>query len=206
MLECCRDIIAYGRETDDPKLMGFGFFYGGEIYYELNDGAHFFHMMTEALTYLDRAEEWELVVRCYNFLGIASMSRGNPSLALDYYMNGLKDSDTYDLPMQKIMILINIGLLYLECGHYADSENSFLEAYQILQTKQKDEKYNFYMYAFYGNMAECLILQDRLEEAKPYLEYLHKDGWEQVALTERLFIDIVDVIYYHKMGRCTEAE
>lgn len=200
VLECCRDIIAYGRETDDPKLMGFGFFYGGEIYYELNDGAHFFHMMTEALTYLDRAEEWELVVRCYNFLGIASMSRGNPSLALDYYMNGLKDSDTYDLPMQKIMILINMGLLYLECGHYADSENSFLEAYQILQTKQKDEKYNFYMYAFYGNMAECLILQDRLEEAKPYLEYLHKDGWEQVALTERLFIDIVDVIYYHKMG------
>ena len=74
VLECCRDIIAYGRETDDPKLMGFGFFYGGEIYYELNDGAHFFHMMTEALTYLDRAEEWELVVRCYNFLGIASMS------------------------------------------------------------------------------------------------------------------------------------
>lgn len=36
--------------------------------------------------------------------------------------------------------------------------------------------------------------------SKPYLEYLHKDGWEQVALTERLFIDIVDVIYYHKMG------
>ena len=200
VLECCRDIIAYGRKTDDPKLMGFGFFYGGEIYYELNDGAHFFHMMTEALTYLDRAEEWELVVRCYNFLGIASMSRGNPSLALDYYMNGLKDSDTYDLPMQKIMILINMGLLYLECGHYVDSENSFLEAYQILQTKQKDEKYNFYMYAFYGNMAECLILQDRLQEAKPYLEYLHKDGWEQVALTDRLFIDIVDVIYYHKMG------
>lgn len=49
----------------------------------------------------------------------------------------------------------------------------------------------------YGRMSDpagCL------EEAKPYLEYLHKDGWEQVALTERLFIDIVDVIYYHKMG------
>ena len=200
VLECCRDIITYGRKTDDPKLMGFGFFYGGEIYYGLNDGAHFFHMMTEALTYLDRAEEWELVVRCYNYLGIASMSRGNPWLALDYYMNGLKDSDTYDLPMQKIMILINMGLLYLECEHYVDSENSFLEAYQILQTRQQDEKYNFYMYAFYGNMAECLILQDRLEEAKPYLEYLHKDGWEQAALTDRLFIAIVDVIYYHKMG------
>ena len=33
VLECCRDIIAYGRKTDDSKLMGFGFFYGGEIYY-----------------------------------------------------------------------------------------------------------------------------------------------------------------------------
>ncbi len=58
------------------------------------------------------------------------------------------------------------GVIVSECGHYVDSENSFLEAYQILQTKQKDEKYNFYMYAFYGNMAECLILQDRLQEAK----------------------------------------
>ena len=29
VLECCRDIIAYGRKTDDSKLMGFGFFYGG---------------------------------------------------------------------------------------------------------------------------------------------------------------------------------
>ena len=37
----CRDIIAYGRETDDPKLIGFGCFYGGEIYYGLNDGEHF---------------------------------------------------------------------------------------------------------------------------------------------------------------------
>lgn len=77
---------------------------------------------------------------------------------------------------------------------------TLLEAYQVLQTRQQDEKYNFYMYVFYGNMAECLILQNRLEEAKTYLEYLHKDGWEQAALTDRLFIAIVDVIYYHKMG------
>lgn len=81
-----------------------------------------------------------------------------------------------------------------------DSENSLLEAYQVLQTRQQDEKYNFYMYVFYGNMAECLILQNRLEEAKPYLEYLHKEGWEQAALIDRLFIACVDVIYYHKMG------
>ena len=200
VLECCRDIIAYGQKTDDPKLMGFGCFYGGEIYYGLNDGAHFFHMMTEALTYLDRAEEWELVVRCYNYLGIAAMSRGNPSIALDYYMNGLKDSKTHDLPLQKVMLLINMGLLYLECEHYVDSENAFLEAYQILKTQQQDEKYNFYLYAFYGNMAECLILQNRLDEAKPYLEYLHKEGWEQAELIDRLFICCVDVIYYHKMG------
>ena len=26
VLECCRDIIAYGRETDDPKLIGIDFF------------------------------------------------------------------------------------------------------------------------------------------------------------------------------------
>ena len=55
-------------------------------------------------------------------------------------MNGLKDSDTYDLPMQKIMILINMGLLYLECGHYVDSENSFFRSLSDFADKTRRMK------------------------------------------------------------------
>ena len=201
VLDCCSRIIAHGVKTDDPKLMGFGCFYSGEIYYGLNDGIHFYQMMTEALAYLDRAEEWALMARCYNFLGIASMSRGNPSIALDYYMTGLKECDTYDLPMQKTMILMNMGLLYLDYEHYEDAQQAFLQAHEVLETQKDDERYAFYTYVFYGNMAECLVLQNRLEEAKPYLDHVNKtEYWNQADMIDRLFVSCVDVIYYHKLG------
>lgn len=201
VLENCGKIIAYGEEHDDPKLMGFGCFYSGEVYYGLNDGEHFYQMMTQALTYLDRAEEWALMVRCYNFLGIASMSRGNPSIALDYYMNGLKNCDIYKLSIQKVMLLMNMGLLYLDYEHYNDAENAMVQAYEVLQTQKQDEKYDFYTYVFYGNMAECLVMQDRLDEAKPYLDHVNKtEYWNQADIIDQLFVSCVDVIYYHKRG------
>ena len=61
-------IIAYGEQHNDAFLLGFGYYYSGETYFTLNDGSHFFETINRALSYLDQAEEWELMVRCYNYL------------------------------------------------------------------------------------------------------------------------------------------
>ena len=89
-LKYCRNIIEYGEKNTDHKLIGVGYYYMGETYYGLNDGAHFFEVMGKALSNLNQAEEWEYVARCYNYLGITAMNRGNAPIALDYYLNGLK--------------------------------------------------------------------------------------------------------------------
>lgn len=206
VLENCRNLIAYGTEREDCGLIGTGYFYAAETYYGLNDGSHFFETMTQALTYLNHAAEWELVVRCYNFLGIFSMSRGNPSIALDYYMNGIHDCDAYDLPMRKAVFLINMGLLYLECGHYRDAQDALKCAYEIVLQHPEDENYAAYLSAYYSNMAECLILQENLEEAKPYMERMHKDYWVQGDLIDHLVISCVDVIYYHKTNEIQKRD
>lgn len=67
-LKYAKDIIEYGQKTDDCKLMGIGYYYSGETYYGLNDGEHFFENMNKALSYLNQAGEWELMVRCYNYM------------------------------------------------------------------------------------------------------------------------------------------
>lgn len=206
VLENCRNLIAYGTEREDCGLIGTGYFYAAETYYGLNDGSHFFETMSQALTYLIHAAEWELVVRCYNFLGIFSMSRGNPSIALDYYMNGMNDCDAYDLPMRKAVFLINMGLLYLECGHYTDAQEVLRRAYEIVLQHPEDEDYCTYMAAYYSNMAECLILEDHLEEAKPYLERMHKESWAQGDLIDHLVISCVDIIYYHKTSEMEKRD
>ena len=61
-LQYSRKIIAYGEQHNDAFLLGFGYYYSGETYFTLNDGSHFFETINRALSYLDQAEEWELMV------------------------------------------------------------------------------------------------------------------------------------------------
>ena len=88
-LKFCKDIVNYGMTVGDHNLIGFGYFYRGETYYLLNDGVHFFEEISKALDYLNKAQDWELMGKCYNFLGIWATNRGNAPIALDYYLNGI---------------------------------------------------------------------------------------------------------------------
>jgi diguanylate cyclase (GGDEF)-like protein len=192
-LKYSEDIINYGQKTDDCKLMGLGYYYSGETYYGLNDGTFFFETMSKALSYLNQAQEWELMVRCYNFLGIAAMSRGNTPIALDYYLSGLNYCRKYRLQELTVMIEVNLGMLYLECGRYADAQDS-------LEKADNDNDNEAYIFSIYGNLAQSLILQDKLEQAGELLRRVHTEYWESGELLDHQFIFCVDVLYYHHTG------
>ena len=106
-LKYCNDIIEYAGRTDDAKLLGFGYYYIAEVYYILNDGDSFFATVSKALSYLEKAGEWELIARSYNILGIIAMNRGNLPIAYDYYLNGLVYCRKLSAPEVEIIIKIN---------------------------------------------------------------------------------------------------
>lgn len=141
--------------------MGIGYYYSGETYYGLNDGEHFFENMNKALSYLNQAGEWELMVRCYNYMGIVALNRGNIPIALDYYLNGLNHCETYHFTDLSIIININLGVLYYECGRYADSQQVLETAYDLMMKTQVPEQYDTYMICLYGNLARALVQQGR---------------------------------------------
>ena len=91
-LKLCNDVVEYGNKIQDDSLIAFGYYYCGVVYYVLNDGNNFFQAVTSALAYLSKVEEWDMMARCYNFLGITSMNRGNAVIAMDYYMNAIEYS------------------------------------------------------------------------------------------------------------------
>jgi len=65
-LKYCADIEQYAKQTGDPKLLGFAYYYAGETYYVLNEGEQLLKTITRAITYLDQAEQWDMVARAYN--------------------------------------------------------------------------------------------------------------------------------------------
>lgn len=121
-LKYCRNIIEYGEKNTDQKLIGFGYYYMGETYYGLNDGTHFFEVMGKALSNLNQAEEWEYVARCYNYLGITAMNRGNAPIALDYYLNGLNYCRAYNLSDLTVLFQVNLAVLNISCGRYEEAQ------------------------------------------------------------------------------------
>ena len=69
-LKYCADIEQYAKQTGDPKLLGFAYYYAGETYYVLNEGEQLLKTITRAITYLDQAEQWDMVARAYNITAI----------------------------------------------------------------------------------------------------------------------------------------
>ena len=51
-------------------LLGFAYYYAGETYYVLNEGEQLLKTITRAITYLDQAEQWDMVARAYNITAI----------------------------------------------------------------------------------------------------------------------------------------
>lgn len=73
-LKYCADIEQYAKQTGDPKLLGFAYYYAGETYYVLNEGEQLLKTITRAITYLDQAEQWDMTARAYNILAIAFLT------------------------------------------------------------------------------------------------------------------------------------
>ena len=69
-MKYCADIEQYAKQTGDPKLLGFAYYYAGETYYVLNEGEQLLKTITRAITYLDQAEQWDMVARAYNITAI----------------------------------------------------------------------------------------------------------------------------------------
>ena len=45
-LKYCADIEQYAKQTGDPKLLGFAYYYAGETYYVLNEGEQLLKTIT----------------------------------------------------------------------------------------------------------------------------------------------------------------
>ena len=199
-LKYCNDIIEYADKTDDAKLLGFGYYYIAEVYYILNDGDSFFATVSKALSYLEKAGEWELIARSYNILGIIAMNRGNLPIAYDYYLNGLVYCRKLSAPEVEIIIKINCGSLNIQGRQYGEAEKFLYEALELAKRLPKDKTYHSYMVCIYQNIAICLVLQGKLEGVDGIFRKVHTDHWQEADYLDKIGVLCAETLYYHRSG------
>ena len=174
--KACDILIEAGKDGPDARILGFAYYYKAENCYVLNDPEEFLKNIVMAMAYLEGTNQWDLIAKAYNFLGIMSMSRGNAPFALDYYLTALKYCKDYELDEVEIMVNINIGVLHYEFGDKETSRRHYEECLRLLRTHPAIYDHDvLLMNVYFGLINNCLSRNDP-QTARNYLEMCRFGG------------------------------
>lgn len=196
-LEYCEKVITYGEEIKDDSLIALGYYHKGVVYYVKNDGVSFYEAVTAALSYLSKEEEWELMARCYNFLGIFSVNHGNAAIGLDYYLNALMCCKEGGIDSYASTVKINRSVLNILYGRYDDAIQALQESLEYCSKHPEHPRYDDYMICIYENMAKAYLCKGDLIEAKCCFENIHNEHEEFLQDEAMLTVLATEAMYYH---------
>ncbi len=200
-IKYCNSLIECGTAAEDPKILGFAYYYLAGTLYCLNDCENIFDITIKAIENLEKACEWPLLARAYNILGIITLSRGNMPMAYDYYLAGLNYCDKYDLKAEQSLININCGVLNFEAGRYQDAMEYFEDSLEYILTKPDDPVYHSKVITTYENIIMCKAVRNDFDGIDDILDILERDHMPYADSVDYIGIMISKIFYFHKSGQ-----
>ncbi len=138
VMKKCERLKQYAKEQQDNYLLGIAYFYLAEGYYVQDNYETFNEYLTEGMRIQLQEEQWELLARSYNLLGIKTDMEGSGVSALDYYLIGLNYTLEYDLPYERSLIYGNIGALYEGQNEYEKARYYYEKCVEDLANHVED--------------------------------------------------------------------
>lgn len=202
----CRKIYRHAKSFDKKDLIGFALYYLGEADYIENNVEGLFLNITNALLYLDQTNQWELVARAYNLLGISFMSRGNAPYAIDYYLNSLSYCKQYHLTSVSVVVNLNIGALYNILQEYEMAESYFNISREELYQMMDSPKYLSYLMTYYTSIGNVDISRGMLEDARNYQIKAEVECLYKVGNLEKISYYIFEARLFHFQGEVMQRD
>lgn len=163
----CEELKKMKELEHDIAIKGYINFNMGFCTYELNEIRKATAYIIEGMEQLTTTEQWRLVARSQNILGIIANSQGNLLLSMDYYLKGRAICEEYGMVDMLYLFNTNIGSIYLFLNdpehaklYFDDSERIFAEypAHAIF------EKATTYI-----NQTTCAVHGKNFDDADYYL-------------------------------------
>ena len=202
----CREMLGVAKNLGDDNFLGFAHYHMGDCLYGFSKQQNkaLYHIK-RAIMYGQRAQDRELLARCYNMLAIDAINRGLAELALEYHMIAKSQAVEEDSPELLAMICFNIGYSYMDMGDESGALKYFMESYRYCRKSAKDSRMAMYCRYIISCMAGVVYVKNKNMDraAKMMKEVLHLEENDSdgvlVAAKEPLSF-IFKIAYYRQLG------
>ncbi len=187
LIGACNKLLKRAKEIDNINLLGYSYYYVADAYYLLStDYRKFNTNLLKAIEYLQTCGDNEHLARCYNLLGIDALNHGNPELALDFFLSGLKYCEVIDKNSSIPGFLkFNIGQIYYDNGEIKQALGYIRSAYRDIRKNKKESLYYRNLLYCYCFQADCYIILDKKESVEKCLQ-----GIEQLEQADGVNLDL----------------
>ena len=167
IIPLCYELRSLADEHEDEASRGFAVFFLGYCYYGLNDLENAQKFLMVSRNYLLKTEQWELLAKNYNALGIIADCSGDHAFAIDYFFQGLVYSNEYNLHKVTFSLSCNLATVYIKLREYAYALDCLGKCEALMNCEFEPSDYE--RYAAYINVATCYMNMDMFEGAEKYI-------------------------------------
>lgn len=203
-MAAAKKLLREAKKTKDDHLLGYAYYAVADIYSMWGmDYESMSKNLVKAVEHLQLAEEYSLLARAYNLLGINALTSGDRMLALDYYLEALTYAEQGDSGITEGIIRCNMGSIYLEIEDFDRAVSYFTVGIRVLARFKKDAMYYRNMEVCYNKLGVSLIRSGKLEKAGKILaraEKLYEKDPQKIQFPGHYVILLLGLHYARAKG------
>ena len=200
-INACDNIEKLGKGSGNDRLVGYARFHRAETYYLMNRMRDFYDEILLAISSLEKAEDWEMLIRANNLLGIMSLNRGNLAVAMDFYSTALSYCKKYRVDNMTWMVQTNIGVIYHNVEMYLQAIEQFLSARDYIKNHPDMPGYYENLTSIYLCLAKSYFHRGDIEKATELVNFLDSQCLPRVDSMVRLIVECFKSGFYHERGQ-----
>ena len=172
--DTCQKILEYAADTGSQKLTGLGLYYLAECYWQKGEYENTMQCLTESVSYMKKAQMYELLAQAHNMMGAVSDRKNNRMLALSSYYNSLKYAEKYHYYYVQGMAESNIAYTLVRMRLRQEAIQHYRIAIACYDKSEKTYQLNYNRincmiecgccHMYLGEMEEALQLWNEIEK------------------------------------------
>lgn len=170
----CQELLKESGKQRDSYGTAFAWTYLGDYYIAVYDEENAGKCLLEAQRLLQDDPEWDdLQLRFYSLFGIYHDMRADEENSIEYYLKAIAVAERLNDAAGECVVLNNLAFAFQRHRCYEQALNYYMKAYQLQSSGLEESPVRI---SILGNLAEVLLLMNRYEEARKYIEECDHTG------------------------------